>query len=196
MQVEYPEGATPLDKQEMEGLHLSHITTREELDRWEQENILDAERWLIRKQLSIQQILTEKFIRELHKRMFQRVWKWAGDFRLTEKNLGIKCWKIPVAIHELCKDGTYWIDHKTYNPDEIAVRIHHQLVSIHPFSNGNGRHARLIADTFIQKGFDRPRFTWGAMNLAKQGQDRNTYIEALLCADHYDIKPLLAFARS
>jgi Fic-DOC domain mobile mystery protein B len=91
-------------------------------------------------------------------------------------------------------DVRYWIENKTYSPDEIAVRFHHRLVFIHPFPNGNGRHARLIADVFAMK-LGRPAFTWGSAHLVEEGEARNRYLEAIRAADNGDIQPLLKFAR-
>jgi fido (protein-threonine AMPylation protein) len=93
-------------------------------------------------------------------------------------------------------DAKYWIDNKIYQPDEMAIRFKHQLVSIHCFPNGNGRHSRLMADIIAEKLFQQPVFTWGASSLIKQGEMRSQYIIAIKKADQGDIYPLLQFARS
>ncbi len=194
MHSDHPDAATPLDPDEVDGLIPTHITTRAELDRWEQRNIMDAHRWLVRGRPKA--ILTVDFVRKLHHRMFRDVWKWAGQFRRSEKNIGVHPWQIAEEAHKLCHDARYWIEHDTYPPDEIAIRFHHRLVSIHPFPNGNGRHARLMADLIAVVLLHRPRFSWGQANLAAAGSDRQRYIEALHAADHHDIEPLIQFARS
>jgi fido (protein-threonine AMPylation protein) len=99
----------------------------------------------------------------------------------------------------LLDNTKHWLDHKTFPIDECLVRFHYQLVSkIHPFANGNGRHASMIADVIAVK-YDRREFTWGAgQNLVAEGQARNTYLAALgaLDANENDVKALLEFARS
>ena len=140
MAFEYPEGATPIDPDEAEGLLLTHITTRGELDRWEQDNIVEALTWLDR--VKPADILNEKFIKELHRRMFGNVWRWAGRFRKSDKNIGGPWHQVPTNLKNLCDDARLWLDLREESPDHMGVRFHHRLVSIHPFPNGNGRHAR------------------------------------------------------
>ena len=126
MEFHYPEGATPLDPNEIKGLLLTHITTRSELDRWEQDNINEALAWL--EQRKPKDILNESFMKQLHKRMFGNVWKWAGDFRRTEKNLGVPWYQISIELKKLCDDVEYWIENKTFSEDEIAARFHQDRV--------------------------------------------------------------------
>ena len=194
MEFDYPEGATPLDPNEIDGLLLTHITTRSELDRWEQDNINEALAWL--EQRNPKDILNESFMKRLHKRMFGNVWRWAGKFRQSEKNLGVPFYQISVELKKLCDDVEYWIKNETFSEDEIAARFHHRLVSIHLFPNGNGRHARLIADIFLENVLGKPRFTWGSANLMKADLDRKKYIESLVAADRGDYKLLMDFVRS
>jgi len=189
---EEPDDATPLTPDERQELIPSDITYRRELNRAEQENIARAQDWALSRR---RELLTEKSIKDLHKRMLGEVWRWAGDFRTTERNLGIPYGQIPMALRELLDDVKAWIEYKTYPLDEIAVRLHHRLVHIHPFPNGNGRHARLMADLLIMQ-FGGERFTWGSANLQDAGEVRKRYIESLKAADSHDLGPLLAFARS
>ena len=189
-----PEGATPVDPDETDGLLLSHITTRAELDRWEQDNIAEAERWAFRR--THPDILTDDFVRRLHKRMFGNVWRWAGTYRKTGKNIGIDAWQIAMATRTLCADCAVWIEHDVYPSDEIAVRFHHRLTAIHPFANDNGRHARLMTDILLVHLLKQPRCTWGSGNLVNPGDCRQQYIAALRSADRFDFGPLLAFVRS
>jgi Fic-DOC domain mobile mystery protein B len=139
--------------------------------------------------------LSEKFVQALHRRMLSDVWRWAGKFRASERNLGIAFYEIPAALRQLLDDTKAWIEYKTYPPDEIAVRFHHRLVQIHPFPNGNGRHARLMADLLVMR-LGGERFSWGSANLQDAAVVRRRYIAALQAADDHDIGPLLAFARS
>jgi Fic-DOC domain mobile mystery protein B len=189
-----PEGATPLDPDEADGLLLTHITTRAELDRWEQENIAETEAWAFRR--AYPNILTDGFARRLHKRMFGHVWRWAGLYRKTGKNIGLPAWQIATELRTLCDDCVFWIEYDSYPFDEIAARFHHRLTAIHPFANGNGRHARMMTDIILVHLLKQPRFTWGSGNLVNAGDCRKQYVEALRAADRYDYGPLLAFVRS
>ena len=194
MEFNYPEGPTPLDPNEVEGLIPTHITKTEELNRWEQENINEALAWV--EERKPKDVLNETFIKLLHKKMFCDVWKWAGTFRQSDKNLGVSWYKIPVELKQLCDDAEYWIEHEAFPEDEIAARLHHKLVLIHLFPNGNGRHARLMADILLEYVFNKPPFTWGSADHIKSGQDRKKYIEALQAADKEDYTLLLGFVRS
>jgi len=194
MQIGCPEGATTLDPDEAEGLRLTHITTREQLNVFEQENIRRAMLWAATARP--RELLTESFMRQLHRSMFGDVWRWAGEFRRTNKNIGVMRERIGIELRKLCEDVRFWIDHATFEPDEIAVRFHHRLVFIHPFVNGNGRHARLMTDLLLEKELGRPRFSWGGSKLESQGEVRDAYIRALRAADRRDYMPLLAFVRS
>lgn len=191
---EYPDGATPIDEDEKEGLLIAHINTLEELNVWEQRNIADAYSWLDRTRRK--DYLSEPFIRTLHEKMFGKVWRWAGDYRLTDKNIGVDWTQIPVHFRQLLNDTQYWIDHDTYTPDEIATHFHHRLVYIHLFPNGNGRHARVMTDVLLEKALDQEPFSWGSGNLIEESDVRATYIQALRSADAHDYRPLLAFVRN
>jgi len=187
------DAATPLTVEEQRDLIPSHISNRGELNEAEQENILRGQDWALRRRKP--DLLNEKFITELHKRMLGEVWRWAGDFRRSERNLGIPFYEIAAALRQLLDDVKAWIEYKSFSPDEIAVRFHHRLVAIHPFSNGNGRHARLLADLLVMQ-LGGKRFSWGSANLRDAGTMRTQYISALKAADNHDYGPLLTFARS
>jgi Fic-DOC domain mobile mystery protein B len=187
-----PDNATPLMPDDMRGLIPAYIAYRSELNEAEQENIARAQDWALARK---RDPLSEKFLRELHRRMLGEVWKWAGKFRTSERNLGIPFYEIPMALRQLLDDTQAWIGYDTYPPDEIAVRFHHRLVQIHPFPNGNGRHARLAADLVVMR-LGRDRFSWGMQSLRDAGATRQRYIAALQTADLFDIRPLLGFARS
>lgn len=193
MDLENPEGTTPIDPDEAEGLLLTHITTRGELDRWEQDNIAEAMLWL--EKTKPKNILNEGFVRNLHRRMFGVVWKWAGQFRKSDKNIGGPWWRVPTDLKNLCEDARFWTDLRKEPPDEIAVRYHHRLFSIHPFPNGNGRHARLMTDLF-ENILDHPRFTWGSTDHSKAGGPRERFIAALYAGDELNYQLLLEFVRS
>jgi Fic-DOC domain mobile mystery protein B len=185
------EHATPLTPEEQRDLIPAYIADRSELNQAEQENITRAQDWGLNRR---RDPLTEKFIKELHRQMFGEVWKWAGKFRSSERNLGLPFYDIPVALRQLLADTSAWIKYQAYPPDEIALRFHHRLVQIHPFPNGNGRHARFTADLLVMR-LGRERFSWGRENLRDAGTVRERYIAALQAADQHDVAPLLAFAR-
>lgn len=187
-----PEDATPLTPEERADLIPAHIAYRAELNAAEQENIARGQDWALARK---RDLLSETFIQHLHRRMFGDVWRWAGKFRTTERNLGIPHFEIPMAVRELLQDAKTWVEHKTYPADEIAVRFHHRLVTIHPFPNGNGRHSRLMADLLVIS-LGGERFSWGRTNLQQAGEVRQQYIAALRAADNHDYGPLLRFARS
>jgi Fic-DOC domain mobile mystery protein B len=196
LNLEYINGQTPIDEEEKEGLLIETIATRAELDEFEQQNIEDAIQWTLGRSIKPGRILTESFIRSLHKRMYQNVWRWAGNFRKSDKNIGIDKWQIPTALKALCDDAAFWIKNETYPADETAIRFKHRLVSIHCFSNGNGRHSRLMADIIIDKIYRQPVFTWGAGDVAKTGETRTNYLHALKEADKGQFAALLRFART
>ncbi len=186
------DAATPLEPEEREGLIPSYIALRGELNEAEQSNILEAEEWAFRRK---RDVLSRQFLDDLHKRMFGRVWRWAGQYRTSGKNIGVDAYRIPQDLHQLLDDCRFWIEHDTYEPDEIASRFHHRLVWIHAYPNGNGRHARLATDLLLA-ALDRPRFSWGRVNLVDASTTRQAYVTALRAADGHDHGPLLEFVRS
>ncbi len=189
------DGNTPLSPEEQDDL-IPDLVTKEELNEWERQNILEAYEWAFdRRNLHRHDSFTESYVRELHLRMFDQTWKWAGRYRTSEKNIGIAHYQIREALAALLGDARYWVEHATFEPDELAIRFHHRLVLIHPFANGNGRHARLMADVFLERQ-GRPVFTWGGADIVQAGDFRRGYIDALRAADKSDIRPLLVFARS
>ena len=190
------DGQTPLDEDEKDGLLIRTITTRGELDEFEQLGVEKANGWLLSRKLDANRILTEDFVRDLHKRMFGDGWKWACAFRKINKNIGVDKLEISIELRKVLDDCRFWIENKTFAEDEIAFRLSHRMVVVHPFANGNGRHSRLIADVLINKGFSKPYFTWGSRNLIKQGEVRTHYINALREADNQNYNPLIQFARS
>ena len=194
--IEYIDGQTPLNEEEKDGLRIPSITTREELDEFEQLNIEKAIQWTFGKKIKTEQLFSEKFIKELHKRMYGDVWKWAGTFRTSEKNLGIKKYLIAIELKQLLDDAIFWKENSVYNPEELAIRFKHRLVSIHCFANGNGRHSRLMADLIMEKLYSNNFFSWGSTNLVKATETRSNYIQAVRKADNNDIEPLILFAKS
>ncbi|OFY98616.1 MAG: cell filamentation protein Fic [Bacteroidetes bacterium RIFCSPLOWO2_12_FULL_31_6] len=196
LDLKYEEGQTPLSEEEKEGLLIKSITTHGELDEHEQLNIEDAIKWIINTKFKKDKILTEKFIKTLHKKMLGNVWAWAGEFRKSEKNLGVKWLSIGTELRTLLNDTNYWIENETYPHDEIAIRFKHRLVNIHCFPNGNGRHSRIMADIIIESIFAKKIFSWNQSNMVKADETRKEYIRSIREGDKGDIKPLIKFARN
>jgi Fic-DOC domain mobile mystery protein B len=190
--VDYSDGATPLDPDELDGLKFKHVSTRGELDQLEQASITEGLEWLDKQKNP--DVLSEAYVLELHKRLFGSVWKWAGIFRRTEKNIGIDPTQIAIQLRQLLDDAKYWVEHGTYSPKELAARFHHKLVFIHPFPNGNGRHARIMADAVLTKLLNEPAIDWaGGYRLEAINERRDQYIAALRAADRHDFSALLEF---
>lgn len=196
LDLEYIPGQTPIDEDEMEGLLIRTISTRGELDEFEQANIEEALEWTVSERFTRDEILSEKFVMRVHKKMFGKVWDWAGTRRKSNKNIGVDKSQITTELRKLLDDCRYWIDQEVFPPDEIAVRFSHRLVAIHIFPNGNGRHSRLMADILISHGFDKPVFSWGGSDLTSHTDIRKRYLEAIYQADAGNIVPLVEFARS
>jgi Fic-DOC domain mobile mystery protein B len=190
--VENPDGGTPLDPDEMNGLKFKHVSTRGELDQLEQASVTDGLAWLAKQKTP--DVLSESFICELHSRLFGSVWTRAGTFCRTEKNIGVDPIQVSIQLRQLLDDVKYWVEQKTFEPKELAARFHHKLVYIHLFPNGNGRHARIMADALLTKIFNEPAIDWaGGYKLEAMNERRNQYIAALRAADGHEFSALLAF---
>ncbi len=195
LEIQYIEGQTPIDEDEKAGLLIKSITTRGDLDEFEQLNIEKAIQWTLGKKWEAEYILSEDFVRELHKKMFNDIWSWAGQYRKTNKNIGVDKHLISVSLRQLLDDSMFWLMHKTYTDEEFAIQFKHRIVKIHCFPNGNGRHSRLIADIIISQIFGKQFFTWYSSSLYKKGEARTEYLKAIKSADNGDILPLINFAR-
>ena len=191
----YPPGATPLDPDEAAGLIPIHISTQADLNAWEQLNIVQGDRWAARQ--TRRELLDEGFVRDLHRQMFNQTWRWAGSFRNSNKNIGVDWTQVAVKLRDLLDNTRYQIAHQVFSEDEIAVRFHHQLVWIHAFANGNGRHARLMSDLLAMR-LGRARLSWGSdlSTTHSAVKLREQYIAGLRAADQGQIHELLMFARS
>lgn len=185
-------GNTPIDPDEAKGL-IPDLITQSQLNEYEQLNIAGAWVWARTSRFLKRQLLTRAGLQRLHRRMFDRTWKWAGEFRRSDKNIGVLWTEVPVAVQTLCDDTTHQLAHRSLPLEEIAVRFHYRLVTIHPFPNGNGRHARLAADLLCLQRGGQP-FSWGASNVATKGTARSAYLNALKEADLGDLVPLMRFA--
>ena len=196
LDLHYHRGQTPIDEEEKDDLLIRTISTRDELDEFEQANILEAIDWSSRTNHNISTVLSIDFTKELHKRMFSEVWSWAGSFRKTNKNIGVDKYLIEQELYKLMDDCRFWIKSRAYQKDEIAIRYKYRMVSIHPFPNGNGRHSRICGNILISQVLKQEVFTWGGMDVINPRKARNKYLDALIQADRGDMIPLIEFARS
>ena len=188
MEFEWPEGATPLDPDEAEGL-IPFISTQGQLNEYEAMNILDGVEWAGKSRIIKSRLLNQETLKLLHQQMFGKTWRWAGRYRLTQKTIGCDASKISMEMKMLLDDVTFWLEHKTYTPKELVTRFHHRLVLIHPFVNGNGRFSRVATELLCeQQKWDWP--TWGR---GSGGDVRKRYIECLQQADRSDYRSLIAF---
>lgn len=191
IEFEWPEGATPIDADEAVGL-IPSLSTQAELNIFEAIDIGEAMNWAFGNKRFLRMLLTEEALRRLHRKMFERTWKWAGTYRRTEKNIGVEPYRIAVEVRNLLADVECWLQYGSYSAPEIAARFHHRLAEIHPFPNGNGRHARFATDLLCQRqGW--PLSIWGASDLVQAGDVRAEYMRALRLADARDFEPLIAF---
>ncbi len=189
-------GATPLRAEDLEGLKLPHLSTLAQLNEAEAANILDGQRWALRARTSqLPDLLTDDYLQRLHAAMFGAVWRWAGEFRNHDTNIGCGFTEIRPQLRALYGEAAGWLEFGTYPAEEFAIRLHHRVVLIHPFANGNGRHARLLADVVLLRHFKRARLAWGGGSLDNADPDRERYLDALRAADHHDYRALIEFTR-
>jgi Fic-DOC domain mobile mystery protein B len=193
MEINSPTGATPLEPDDLNDL-IPRLTTREELNEFEQRNILQALGIAQKSRKLKRDLLSIDSLTWFHRQMFKETWKWAGQFRARQTNIGVEPHQIREQIITLNGDAKYWFENTTYELPEYAVRVHHRLVKIHPFVNGNGRHARLVAD-LIMLYAEKDSFTWGGKRpIDLEGQTRNQYLQALKQADSGKYEELISFA--
>ncbi len=195
LELKYNIEQKPLDEEEKEGLKIKSITTQGDLDEFEQLNIEKAGEWSIHTKLKSKKFLTEKFIKDLQKRIYDDVWKWAGEFRKTEKNIEIPWIQIEIELKNLLDDTKFWIANKTYSTEKVAIRFKHIIVSIHCFLNGNGRHSRMMADIIMESIFGNGIFSWHQSNMVKANESRKEYINALREANNRNVTSLIEFSK-
>lgn len=183
-------GQTPIDDDEKLAL-IPHIDTLEELNIWEHENIIEARKWAMSSRvLKISDVFDLDFLVKLHKKMFNKTWKWAGNLRASNKNIGCDFYQIRTELKNLSDDIKFWLEKNTYNAKQLALIIHHRLVKIHLFPNGNGRHARLAADCILKKLDSTKKIDWEGKNFRSSEELRKKYITALRSSDKGDYREL------
>ena len=190
-------GATPLSEEDLEGLKVASVRTHAELNEVEAANIIRGQEWALRARLArMPLMLSDEFMQRLHKRMLGDVWRWAGEYRRADTNIGVPHLQVRQSLRKLFFEAQGWLEYDAYSPDEFTVRLHHGVVSVHPFRNGNGRHARMLAHLVMVRHFKLEPLPWGGSQLRYADRNRQSYLDALRAADHHDITPLLTFARS
>jgi Fic-DOC domain mobile mystery protein B len=187
------DGSTPLDHDQIIGIRFSHLTTMGELDELEDLNIQKGLEWLNRQKDP--NYLSTEFICKLHEKLFGDVWKWAGKFRTAEVNISkYRSYDVAPQLKNFFEDAKLWIQNGKMSWDEISAEMHHRLVTIHPFPNGNGRTTRIYTE-YVQKRNNQPVTSWMA-SLGKTPQlRRDHYIKALRSADKGDFELLTEFMR-
>jgi Fic-DOC domain mobile mystery protein B len=193
--TDYLSGQTPLDPDYQKDLIPTHITLMSELNEFELENITQAIKKYLLGRRKNWKLEDPDVLKQIHRDMFNQTWKWAGKFRQTDTNIGSEWRQIQIHVKDACRDLDYWMKHKSFSMDEIAIRFHHRLIWIHPFSNGNGRHGRLVAEMLVRRFGIKP-LTWGGADLAKAGTSRSDYLAAMRKADNGDFTDLVRFAQS
>lgn len=139
--------------------------------------------------------LTDDFVRRVHSDMFGKIWDWAGKYRVANTNIGVEFYLIPEQVKNLCEDFKYWNSSSSMPPLEVAARLQNRLTRIHPFKNGNGRHARLLTDIYLKSVGQRlPQ--WPQVQLISDGDKiRERYIAAMRRADQGDFSELMSLIK-
>lgn len=190
-------GATPLSEEDILGLKIATITTQGELNEAEADNILRGQDWALRSRTaSLPDMLNDDYLQRLHVAMFGDVWKWAGTYRQRDTNIGVDPHRIRIELRQLYDEVKGWLEYQSYPPDEFAIRLHYRVVTIHPFPNGNGRHARMLAEVVMIRHFKADPLPWRGSALRSEDENRKAYLDALRAADKKDFAALLDFARS
>jgi Fic-DOC domain mobile mystery protein B len=190
-------GATPLTAEDLQGLKIPSVKTHGELNEVEAANIIRGQEWALRARgARLPDMLSDAFVQRLHAAMFGEVWKWAGQYRQHDSNIGVPAHAIRPELRQVYDEARGWLEYKSYQPDELAVRLHYRVVTVHPFPNGNGRHARMLAHLVMVRHFGVEPLQWGGSLLRGADANRKAYLDALVAADRRDFAPLLAFARS
>jgi Fic-DOC domain mobile mystery protein B len=190
-------GATPLSDEDLQGLRIPSVTTHGELNEAEAANIIRGQEWALRARTArLPDLLSDRFMQRLHLTMFGDVWRWAGKYRLKDTNIGVPAHEIREHLRNVYADARAWLEHDVYSPEEFAARLHYRIATVHPFPNGNGRHARMVAHVVLVRHFKRDPLPWGNSALYAADAARQAYITALVAADNNDFAPLLTFAIS
>jgi Fic-DOC domain mobile mystery protein B len=196
LNLEPKEGDTLLSPEELDQVIPKHITNRLQLDEVEQDNIEDAIVWVFKQRtIKPEKVFIREFQDNLHKKMLGKVWKWAGQKKTRETNIGVPPFQIEVKRKMLNDDALFWVQNNTWPPVELAVRFHHRLVQIHCYPNGNGRHRRIMADIILTKLYKLPAIDWLGGDLVNASETRKSYIEAMKEADKGDYSPLFKCIR-
>jgi len=186
------DGHTVLSTKERKGLRLTHVTNMKELDAAEQMNINQGLLWL--DSIKTEDYLSEEFFKKLHLKLFGEVWKWAGEYRLSEKNIGVEPWRVASEMKKFIEDAHFWVEKNSFESwSELLAHFHHKLVFIHPFPNGNGRFSRIVTNYLCVKN-DKPVPSW-YLDLPSEKR-RAKYIDSLRAADEKKYSDLIDFFKN
>lgn len=193
MKIDLVYGQTPLGPDDLAGL-IPKLTTVGELNQFEAANIAEAMAWLEFRDFSVSDVLNATFLHQLHRRMLGKTWKWAGEQRIRELNYGVDPSEVNPQLAQLIDNVKFWDESKTFPVKEIAARLHHGLTWVHFYRNGNGRHARLVAEIYLTAKQATP-FSWRGSSLVADDEKRREYIASLREADQKStFERLLKFA--
>jgi len=164
-----------------------------ELDELEDLNIQKGLEWLNRQKDP--NYLSTEFICKLHEKLFGDVWKWAGKYRTAEVNISkYRYYDVAPQLKNLFEDAKLWIQHGKMSWEEISEEMHKRLVTIHPFTNGNGQTTRIYVE-YVQKRNNQGIPRWMASMSHSPAKRRDKYIQALRSADKGDFGPLIEFMK-
>lgn len=179
-------GETPID---VSHLKVKGVQTRSQLDSVEAANILKVVSKYFGRRRPTERMapFTLQWVKRLHREMFGDVWKWAGRNRTSEINIGVKWHLIDEKLQQLLDDLACW-GQSEVGVLEQAAMLHHRAVQIHPFYNGNGRWARMLANILLHsRGYSSTG--WPNELIGTTSIIRDRYIAAIKAADdgNYDL---------
>lgn len=185
-------GQTPLA--DLSGLRDRSIRTQAGLNVAEARNIRKA---VVKYMSAVPSHRTARFdgawLRRVHREMFGDVWSWAGAYRRHETNIGSVPHLIEIDLHDLLAARAEW-GRVGMNVEEQGARLHHRLVQIHPFANGNGRWSRLIANIHLRLN-KHAIVEWPEATIGGASVIREEYLDALRWADRGDFGTLVELHR-
>lgn len=176
--------------------NLLGLTDMDTLNEQEALGVARVERYLL-EEFDFPVDLSVGLLQNLHRRAFGHLYDWAGHWRTQVPNVGAylppPANRVPQLLYEFIDELRH---RQTQLPDarsaeDVAAFLayaHHRLVAIHPFTNGNGRTARLFTNLLA--------YNYGYQDVVlyhrENGEDRTQYLQAIRQADGYDLGPLLA----
>ncbi len=181
-------GETPIDPS---GLKDRSIKTRTELNEVEAENIRKVYvKYLADRPTRKSAPFDYQWLFKLHREMFHEVWVWAGKPRTHDVNLGVSWPNIQEQLWALLADLNEWQESLQMSLIEQSARLHYRAVWIHPFCNGNGRWARMLASIWLRL-HSGPLLVWPEEHIEERSIIRDEYLATLYKADEGEFSPLI-----